>query len=518
MVLKEQKIKSAVELTSTRPPGDWLISPFRRFAGLSAASGVVLVACALIAMLWSNFAPAAYQDILHANLAIQIGPFELSRGLLHWIEDTLMAVFFLLVGLEIKRELLTGELSSVRKASLPIFAALGGMLVPAGIYIAVVALSTTIAGGTIEPEAAAWRGWGVPMATDIAFALGVMALLGRRVPLALRVFLSALAIADDLGALIVIAIFYTESLNASAMGWAAMVYLFLIFCALIRVREPLIYTLLGIVLLYFMSETGVHATITGVLVASVIPVSARVDVASYLRSTRKALDVIEEDQRIEGRLTPELTPTQMVATRIIALNSRHIQPPLHRIEHALGPWVAFLVLPIFALSNAGVDLSGVRFSAETIPVGLGVFCGLVIGKPLGIVAASWIAVRLGLAALPTGVGWDRMWGVGLLAGIGFTMAVFITGLAFPAFPETGDVAKLAVLGASVIASVAGLLLLLRCSRASERSERDKSITMEESLESLEERLEQQAHESGDARGPSPRTASTGEPDHQLDGP
>lgn len=497
----KHNIRSAVDLTEDRPPADWLISPFRKFAGLSAAGGVVLVVCAGIAMLWSNFAPEAYQELLHAHLAVQVGKFELGQGLLHWIDDTLMAVFFLLVGLEIKREVLAGELSSPRKAALPVIAALGGMLVPAGIYLLTVIIGASVTGESMEAESAAMRGWGIPMATDIAFAIGVLALLGSRVPLGLRVFLSALAIADDLGALVVIAIFYTDHLNFGAMGWAGTVYLALIFCAMLRFREPLIYALLGMVLLYFMSLSGVHSTIAGVLVASVIPISARIEVGSYVRSTRKALDVIEEDERKEGGQSPELTPLQMVATRIIADNSKHIQPPLHRLEHGLGPWVTFLILPIFALTNAGVNLSGLAFNKESVPIGMGVFFGLVLGKPIGIVLASWVAVRLRIASLPTGVGWDRMWGVGMLAGIGFTMAVFITNLAFPEHPEVGDVAKLAILVASITASILGLTMLLRCAHRHEPYAPAQPIRMDESIESLEGRLEQMPPEPGATEGP-----------------
>jgi NhaA family Na+:H+ antiporter len=454
----DHSIPSALELSTVRSPIDPLVNPIRRFAGLSISGGIVLLACAAIAMLWANLWPESYEHLLHTHMIFAAGSFKIDQSILHWIDDVLMAIFFLLVGLEIKRELIAGELSSLRKAALPVVAALGGMVMPALLYVLVVVAGGLVSGDGVNLSSPGMRGWGIPMATDIAFAIGVLALLGRRVPIGLRVFLAALAIADDMGALVVIAVFYTESLNMNAMAWAGGVYGLLVLCSLLRVRDPIIYILFGVILLYFMTQTGIHSTIAGVLVASVIPMSSKADQLSFLRSTKEAIGAFER----EGDGGRRLSHNQIAAAQLIGENATHVRSPLHRIEHGLMPWVTFLILPIFALTNAGVNIGGLAINSETVPVGLGICLGLVVGKPVGIVLASWLSVKMGIASLPTGCGWDRMWGVGCIAGIGFTMAVFITGLAFTNHQEISDFAKLAVLIASCISSVLGIVLLARC--------------------------------------------------------
>jgi NhaA family Na+:H+ antiporter len=409
-----------------------LTSPVQRFIAIESASGIVLMAAALAAFLWANSPwAAAYFDFLHVPIGIGAGGWRLELDLHHWVNDLLMALFFFLVGLEIKRELLVGELAGWRKAALPGFGALGGMVVPAAVYVAFTL-------GT--PEI---RGWGVPMATDIAFALGVLALLGERVPLALKVFLLALAIVDDLGAVLVIALFYTDALDLPALGLSLLFWALALFYGRAGGGRALLFLLLGLPMWYFMVRSGIHATIAGVLMALAVPL-------------RHGLSV--EELREELRWSSG-TEFEQIEARIGQLEGvlEHAHSPLHRIEHALAPYVAFLVMPVFAFCNAGVALGEIAGGVVS-PVSIGVFLGLLLGKPVGVVAFAWLAVALGLAALPASVRWLNMLGVGLLAGIGFTMSLFIANLAF-ATPAALDQAKVGVLAASVVAALIGLLTL-----------------------------------------------------------
>jgi NhaA family Na+:H+ antiporter len=387
-----------------------VLDTFQRFVSTEAAGGLVLLACTAIALAWANSPWAgAYHRPWEIGLTLGTPGFGLTLSLRHWVNDGLMTLFFFLVGLEIKRELLGGELADRRSAALPIAAALGGMIVPAAIY------ATVNAGG---PGAA---GWGVPMATDIAFALGILALLGDRVPTGLRIFLAALAIADDLGAVLVIAVFYTRTLHWAAVGGAAAVLSLLIVLNRRGVSRPLAYTLAGVVLWVLVLGSGIHATVAGVLLALTIP--ARRDSAEK--------ETVRES-------------------------------PLARFENALQAPVAFVVLPLFALANAGIPLGGIGAMARS-PVAIGAALGLLLGKPLGITLASYAAVRSGVAQLPTGVAWRHVHGAAWLGGIGFTMSLFIAGLAFTE-PAMLDTAKLGVLGASICAGLIGYMLLRGATR------------------------------------------------------
>jgi len=381
-----------------------VLGPFQRFVSTEAAGGVVLLACAAIALAWAN-SPwgAGYHTLWETPLGFDGRAFGLTLTLREWVNDGLMAVFFLLVGLEIKRELIVGELSSRRSAALPVIAAIGGMVVPAAAYALV------NRGG---PGAA---GWGIPMATDIAFALGILALLGDRIPSGLRVFLAALAIADDLGAVLVIGIFYTTGVHAIALVGAAVIFAILIAANRSGIRGAAFYIALGIVLWLFVLLSGVHATIAGVLLALAIPARSRGG----------------DDQR---------------------------RTLLDSFESALHAPVAFVIMPAFALANAGVPLGGSVAAALGSPVALGVVLGLVLGKPAGIMLASAVAVRTGAARLPDGVSWRQLHGVSWLGGVGFTMSLFIAALAFPD-TTTLDVAKLGVLTASISAGAVAYLLL-----------------------------------------------------------
>lgn len=428
-------------------PAERIAQPFKRFMALSSAGGLVLLFCTIVAMLWANSGWAdVYHHIFHdLEIEISIGSLHLSHGLAHWINDALMAIFFLVVGLEIKRELVVGELSSPRKAALPIVAALGGMVAPALIFAAL---------NWGQPSI---RGWGVPMATDIAFALGIICLLGKRAPVGLKVFLTSLAIVDDLGALIVIAVFYTEQLNTTALFDATLVVCVMAFLNILKVRKIIPYLIAGVFLWYFVLESGVHATIAGVLTACCIPASARVDSIRFLESSKNALSIFESAAK-PGHCV-RTSDTQRSAVITLERNAEHVLPPLHRLELLLHPWAAFLIIPIFAVANAGLHVGHDAAGTLTSNLTLGVILGLFLGKPLGIFIACWISCRLGIAALPSGANWKQLLGVGFLGGIGFTMALFIANLAFPTAHDL-EAAKMGIMLASFLSAVTGSVLLI----------------------------------------------------------
>ena len=424
-----------------------LARPFQEFARLEASGGILLIACTIVALAWANSPWAAsYHALWHTNLTFGFAGAQLSQPLHFWINDGLMAVFFLLVGLEIKRELLVGELASLQKAALPITAALGGMLVPAGIY------SLFNSGG---PGSA---GWGIPMATDIAFALGVLALLGDRVPLSLKVFLAALAIADDLGAVLVIAGFYTANISWISLAVAGIFFAALVVMNRTGARHPLIYAVLGLGLWLAFLQSGIHATVAGVLLAITIPSRERLDHHTFLERSEKVLGEFRNADDAGDHITAQATRT--AALHVLAEDGERAESPMLRFEHALAPWIKHLVMPVFALANAGVTLGGDTVGALTNRVGLGVICGLALGKPIGIVAFSWLATRTRVAAMPAGANWRQIFGVSLLAGIGFTMSLFIANLAFGDAPLL-ETAKVGILGASVVSGIAGTLVLAK---------------------------------------------------------
>ena len=414
------------------------------FIRAETAGGIVLLACAALALAWANSPWAStYHGLWQIKLTVGPPGFALSETLLHWINDGLMAVFFFVVGLEIKREALVGELAAPRQAALPVAAALGGMLVPAALYAAV------------NADGPGARGWGIPMATDIAFALGALALLGRRAPTGLKVFLTALAIVDDLGAVLVIALFYTAQLSWAALAAAAGFLIALVAANLGHARHPVVYALLGLGLWVAFLQSGVHATIAGVLLALAIPARTRVDTASFLERGRALVDAFgRSGHQGRGILT---NAGQQAALAELEMLTEGVQTPLQRLEHALRPWVAFAIVPLFALANAGVALGGVG-EALAQPVTLGVVLGLVLGKQVGVTLGAWLAVRAGVASLPDGIHWRHVYGASWLAGIGFTMSLFVGTLAFGGGPLL-DAAKVGILAASLIAGVVGWLFL-----------------------------------------------------------
>lgn len=425
-----------------------LTRPFQEFAARETAGGLLLLAFTVLALVWANSPWAdSYRALWHLPFTLSLGQLRFSRELHFWVNDALMALFFFVVGLEIKRELLAGELASPRKAALPILAALGGVLVPALLYTAL------NAGG---PGA---RGWGIPMATDIAFVIGIMALLGDRVPLGLKVFLTALAIVDDLVAVLVIAVFYTSDLNLPALGAAALLLLLALVANRLGVRHPLPFAILGAILWLAVLLSGVHATVAGVLLALAIPSHTAINQTLFLQHGRAVLDHFEQASRTKP-FSVLSDIEQQVAVETLEDACEKVQPPLHRLVQAFHPWVTFLIMPLFALANAGVSLSGDLPALVAQPITLGVIIGLLLGKPIGVITASWLAVRSGLAALPENVSWQHIHGAGWLAGIGFTMSLFITGLALTESAHL-TAAKLGILIASLVAGTIGSLVLSR---------------------------------------------------------
>lgn len=425
----------------TRLPIEVLTSPFVRFAKLEAASGILLLTGTIAALGWANSPWAeSYHAIWNIHATISLGPLSITETRLEWINDGLMAVFFFLVGLEIKREVLIGELSSLRQAAFPIIAALGGALVPALFYV------------LINQGGYAQRGWAIPMATDIAFALGVLAILGSRVPVSLKIFVTALAIADDLLAVLVIAIFYTDQIRVVSLtlGLAGIAISF--GANLLGVRKPSIYAIVGVFVWYAVLKSGVHATVAGVLLAFTIPARTYVDRNSFLKRSRWLIDKFEA--------SPPNSPAAHSAIHSMERQCELIESPLHRIEHFLHPWVSFAIMPLFAFANSGVRILGNIAAATRHPVTLGIALGLFVGKPLGIWLFARISAKTRLASAPPELSWGKLFGAAWLCGIGFTMSLFMASLAFSE-EVLLDMSKIGILGASLAAGACASIFLTR---------------------------------------------------------
>lgn len=419
-------------------------SALQRFLHAEASGGVVLLVAAAVALAWANSPfDGYYHDLWHAELTFDLAFTRVDEDLQHLVNEGAMTLFFFVVGLEIKREILRGELSSMQRAALPVAAALGGMVVPALIYIAI------NAGGDGA------HGWGIPMATDIAFAVGVLALAGPRVPTSLKVFLLALAIVDDLGAILVIAVFYTDNIAAEPLVWAALVVGGVFMARIGGIQSILFYVIPGVLFWLALLESGVHATLTGVILAFLTPAGPVKSRDTYHGELRQLMDELSTaEQRGDSRAQDDVTG------EIDRLTDNR-EPPLDRLERTLHPWASFVVIPLFALANAGLDLSpGFLTDLGSSAIGLGVAVGLVLGKPAGILLFSWLAVRFGIASLPPGVSWAHVGGVGLLGGVGFTVAIFIAGLAFDS-PVAIDEAKGGIFLASIVAGISGFLVVRR---------------------------------------------------------
>ncbi len=426
-----------------------ILTPFEQFVHRETTGGLLLMATAILALVLANSALAEmYQHLLHTPVSIGVGEWILEKTLHHWVNDGLMALFFFVVGLELKREILVGELAVPRQAALPIAAAIGGMVVPVLFYLA------------FNPEGDAAGGWGIPMATDIAFAIGALVLLAHRVPKSLITFLVALAIVDDLGAVLVIALFYTEQIIWEALLSAFVILALLIVLGRAGVRQSLPYLLLGGLLWFALLKSGVHATLAGVITAFTIPAYSKYDPARFSEHMKKLIARFDASHQPGKSI---MTNDSLRAVVQTLENSVHkVEAPLQRLEHGMHMPVAFLVIPIFAFFNAGIPI---EFSelGETImhPVTLGVIFGLVVGKFVGIVGACWLALRLGIGQLPAQTSFSQIAGVALLAGIGFTMSIFIAELGFAGQAENLLMAKTGVLIASLLAGIGGFVWL-RC--------------------------------------------------------
>jgi Na+:H+ antiporter, NhaA family len=435
-------------IRDVEPPGTWsagrrlarrAFAPIERFLQIEAASGIVLLVAAAAALIWANSSAAhSYEALWHTNLSVSLGPWTFARPLHFWINDVLMTVFFFVVGLEIRREIAHGELSELRRAALPLAAALGGMIAPACIF-------------AVLNRGATAQGWGIPMATDIAFAVGVLALLGKRVPPALRVLLLALAVIDDVGSILVIAVFYSSGISAEGFLVLVAGVATIILLQRLGVRPVAAYLLPGAAVWVGAYSAGIHPTLAGVVVGLLTPVAAGIDRERFLKSA---------EARLQSLWTKKDEPEQQLLHDLDELNQgrREVVSPVERLQHALHGYVAFGIMPLFALANAGVALGAVSLKNDELSVFLGVTLGLVLGKPLGVLIVSFLCVKLGLASLPRGVSWGQTSVVGVVAGIGFTMAIFIAQLAFPGGGSVLEAAKLGILAASGFAAVAGLVL------------------------------------------------------------
>lgn len=409
----------------------------------------MLLACGILAIVWANSSAANfYASLLHIPITIGFGKLHLSEDLHYWINDGLMAIFFLFVGLEIKQEVLVGDLSTFKLAALPVFAALGGVIFPAFIYLALNYNHATV------------HGWGIPMATDIAFALGILALSGSRVPVGIKIFLTALAIVDDIAAVLVIAFFYSSRIH-----WGMLIAAFVLVAIgavanRVGVTYVSVYLSLGIAIWYCMLQSGIHATIAGILLAFIVPANRYLETPEFLSRARKDLQALERSMPGADRPAPHSADEAFVH---LQLQTHLVESPLIRLERALQPWVNFFIVPLFALTNAGVRVEGIGGHDLKDPALIGIFFGLLLGKPAGILLFSWLVVKFRVADLPSGVTWQHMHAVSWLGGIGFTMSLFIAALAFGGGHED-LMAKVGILSGSLVAAIVGSLLLHFCDK------------------------------------------------------
>ena len=447
--------------------GQEKIGPFQRFFNKIASGSYPILLAVLLAMIWANLLAAAYHSFWHTPLSLSFGQFSISKPLVHWIDEALMALFFFTVGLEIKREILVGGLSSPRQAALPLAAAFGGMLVPATIFY-------LFNHGTAEAT-----GWAIPMATDIAFSLAVLALLKDKVPNGLRIFLTAFAIADDLGAVMVIALFYTKTIVWQNLIFSTLFFVALGVANILWIRKTLVYIVLGMGMWFTILESGMHATIAGVIVALFIPARGKYDTETFTGNVKAYLNriVCEND----CGYTILMNQQHLDAVQEIEIACSNVETPLQRLEHHLQSWVAYLVLPLFALANSGLALRELDvFTAIRHPVTLGVIFGLVFGKPLGILSFTYLCSKFLQTPLLHGIKWSHIAGVSLLGGIGFTMSLFISGLSFTS-AQVLDFSKLGIIAGSVVSGIAGWIVLGFLGRPAHTPAFDKRIAPGERL-------------------------------------
>jgi NhaA family Na+:H+ antiporter len=425
-----------------------LVLPIKNFIEKKTSVGILLIFSAVLAMIIANsFLAEQYHSFFKQYVYVGFNDFVIKKNILHWINDGLMSMFFFLVGLELKREIMQGELASVRAAILPIAAAIGGMIFPALIYWLFTQGTTAVSG------------WGIPMATDIAFALGILYLLGDRVPMSLKVFLTAVAIVDDLGAVLVIAFFYTSEISMESLALGGFVLFILMIGNFLGIRNTLFYTIIGIGGLWLaILLSGVHATIAAVLAAFTIPMTKRINTPLFLRKARIFINRIKQQNLLRSKKIGDAEDKMNITMEKISMLTEEATPPLQRLEHALHPFVSFVVLPIFAFANAGVTIDSNSFSYLSSPITLGVILGLLLGKVLGITLMTKLMVVLKLCTLPNGIQWKHVLGLAFLAAIGFTMSLFITELAFENEIQRVQ-AKIGILTVSLIAGIMGYFFL-----------------------------------------------------------
>lgn len=430
-----------------------VISPFEKFLKIESLSGLLLFGATLLALIWANSSYGnLYHEIWNYTLEFKIQNFQLSKPLILWINDGLMAIFFFLIGLEIKREILVGEINTLKKASLPIFAAFGGIIIPVTLFIVL----------NQNPETL--KGWGIPMATDIAFSLAILQLLGKRVPLSLKIFLTAFAIVDDLGAVLTIAIFYSETIEWALIGYSLLPFAFLILLSYKDVfNKFLVFTLSCIIWLLFL-KSGIHPTVAGVLIAFTIPINQKINFKSYSKKLKSISNEICSSNEDSNSI---LSKDQIYLIDDLQDWTEKVQSPLQHLEHTIHSWVAYLIIPIFALANAGIVFGG----TENIDYALSssIAMSLIFGKSIGITLFCFLGVKLGLADLPEDINFKQIIGVSFLAGIGFTMSIFVSSLAFQGNAALIDASKIGIIMGSLISGIVGFIILRIYSNTSKKT-------------------------------------------------
>lgn len=420
-----------------------MLNPFQKFVKVESFSGILLFGATIIALIWANSPYAAnYEALWDFKFGINTESFKLTKPLILWINDGLMAIFFFLIGLEIKRELLIGELNSLRKASMPIFAALGGMLVPVILFLAL----------NNDPETS--HGWGISMATDIAFSLAILNLLGKRVPLSLKVFLTAFAIIDDIGAVLVIALFYSEDIKWALLAYAAIPLVILFVLSYYKIYSKYLLFIFGLIVWVLFLKAGIHPTIAGVLLAFSVPIHQRISMSENINQLTQIVDNIKKARVVKE---PVLTNDQIQEIDQLEEWTSKVQSPLQHLEHKLHNWVAYFIMPLFAFANAGVMIS-TNMDINTALIST-IFISLFFGKLIGVSLFSWLAIRLRLADKPGDISFPQIVGVGALAGLGFTMSIFIANLAFAGDTTLLGSAKIAIIITSLVAGLSGYLIL-----------------------------------------------------------
>lgn len=420
-----------------------IITPFEKFLAIESYSGLLLFSATLLALIWANSSYGSlYQELWNYNLEFKIQDFNLSKPLILWINDGLMAIFFFLIGLEIKREVLVGEINTLKKAALPIFAAFGGIIIPVSLFFIL----------NQNPETT--KGWGIPMATDIAFSLAILQLLGKRVPLSLKIFLTAFAIVDDLGAVFTIAIFYSETIEWVLIGYSLLPFAVLLALSYKGVFNKFIVFILSVIIWLLFLKSGIHPTVAGVLIAFTIPINQKINFSTYSKKLKEISNDICNSKVTSNTI---LKKEQIYLIDDLQDLTEKVQSPLQHIEHSIHSWVAYLIIPVFALANAGIVFGGTENLDYLLSSNIAL--SLIFGKSIGITLFSYLGIKLGFAALPDDINFKQVIGVSFLAGIGFTMSIFVSSLAFQGNAALIDASKIGIIAGSLISGILGFVIL-----------------------------------------------------------